>query len=195
MTELGTPTPPDHADDHDVLDVLTTDHREFLALISQIRSSADPSQRRDLADQLIAELVRHSVAEEMFVYPAIRDHVPGGSDAVEHDTSEHKELERTMKQLESTDSSGPEFLSVVDSIEALLVDHVADEEGEQFPQLRQHVPEQQLVELKGKVEAAKAAAPTRPHPLSPNAELFHKTVGPGVGLVDRLRDKLTGRST
>jgi hypothetical protein len=100
-----------------------------------------------------------------------------------------------MKQLESTDSSGPDFLSVVDSIEALLVDHVSDEEGEQFPQLRQHVPQSQLVELKGKVETAKAAAPTRPHPLSPNAELFHKTVGPGVGMVDRLRDKLTGRST
>jgi len=51
------------------------------------------------------------------------------------------------------------------------------------------------IKLKGKVETAKAAAPTRPHPLSPNAELFHKTVGPGVGMVDRLRDKLTGRST
>ena len=67
MTELGTANPPDHADDRDVIDVLTTDHREFVSLISQIRSTADPEQRRDLADQLIAELVRHSVAEEMFV--------------------------------------------------------------------------------------------------------------------------------
>jgi hemerythrin-like domain-containing protein len=195
MTELGTATPPDHADDRDVIDVLTTDHREFLSLISQIRSTADPEQRRDLADQLIAEVVRHAVGEEMFVYPAIRDHVPGGAEAVEHDTSEHAEMERTMKQLESTDSAGPEFLTVVDSMEALLSAHVAAEEGEQLPQLRQHVPAEQLVELKGEVEAAKAAAPTRPHPLSPNAELFHKTVGPGVGMVDRLRDKLTGRST
>jgi hypothetical protein len=24
---------------------------------------------------------------------------------------------------------------------------------------------------------------------------LHKTIGPGVGMVDRLRDKLTGRST
>ena len=195
MTELGTPPPPDHADDQDVIDVLTTDHREAVSLISEIRSTVDPARRRDLADQLIAELVRHSVAEEMHVYPAVRDHLPGGAEAVEHDTAEHKELERTMKQLESADSSGPEFLSVVDSMEAILADHVADEETEQFPQLRQHVPQQQLVELKAKVETAKKLAPTRPHPMSPNAELFHKTVGPGVGLVDRLRDKLTGRST
>ena len=195
MTELGTASPPDHADDHDVIDVLTTDHREFLSLISQIRSTADPEQRRDLADQLIAELVRHSVAEEMYVYPAMRDHLPHGAEAVDHDTDEHKELERVMKQLESTDSAGPEFLSVVDSIESILTDHVSDEEGEQFPQLRSHVPQEQLVELKGKVETAKKLAPTRPHPMSPNAELFHKAVGPGVGLVDRLRDTLTGRST
>ena len=29
----------------------------------------------------------------------------------------------------------------------------------------------------------------------PHPELFHKTVGPGVGIIDRLRDKLTGRRT
>jgi len=46
-----------------------------------------------------------------------------------------------------------------------------------------------------KVETAKKLAPTRPHPGAPHSELFHKLVGPGVGMVDRLRDKLTGRST
>jgi hypothetical protein len=56
------------------------------------------------------------------------------------------------------------------------------------------VPREELVEMAQKVEAAKKIAPTRPHPLAPNNQLFHKLVGPGVGLVDRLRDKLTGRS-
>jgi hypothetical protein len=52
-----------------------------------------------------------------------------------------------------------------------------------------------MVALADKVQTAKQAAPTRPHPSSPNSELFHKSVGPGVGMLDRLRDKLTGRST
>jgi hypothetical protein len=56
------------------------------------------------------------------------------------------------------------------------------------------VPREQLVEMAGKVEKAKKVAPTRPHPAAPHSELFHKIVGPGVGMVDRLRDKLTGRS-
>lgn len=185
----------DHSSDRDVIDVLTTDHREVEQLLDQIKAATDPTQRRELADQLISELVRHSVAEEMYVYPAMRDHLPDGDAAVEHDTQEHKQLERTMKQLEGVDASAPEFLQTVAELEATLRDHISDEESEQFPQLRTHVPDQTLVELKGKVETAKKIAPTRPHPNAPNAELFHKLVGPGVGLVDRLRDKLTGRQT
>jgi len=185
----------DHSSDHDVIDVLTTDHREATELVEQILSTADEAQRRELADSLISELVRHSVAEEMYVYPAMRDHLPDGDEAVDHDTKEHKELEVLMKQLESADASGQDFLDAVQQISTTLADHIRDEENEQFPQLRTHVPAEKLVELKDKVERAKKIAPTRPHPMSPNAELFHKLVGPGVGLVDRLRDRLSGRST
>ena len=185
----------DHSNDHDVIDVLTTDHREAIELVDSMKATTDPVQRRDLADQLIAELVRHSVAEEMYVYPAMRDNLPNGAEAVDHDTAEHKELETHMKRLESADESAPEFLTILGNLESVLRDHVRDEEGQQFPQLRTHLSSEDLVELKGKVETAKKVAPTRPHPAAPNAELFHKAVGPGVGLVDRLRDKLTGRST
>jgi hemerythrin superfamily protein len=184
----------DHSTDRDVIDVLVTDHREAVELIEQIKSSTDAGQRRELTDSVISELVRHSVAEEMYVYPAMRKHLPNGDEAVEHDTREHKELERTMKRLEGADSSDPSFMQLVGELEATLRDHINDEEQEQFPQLRTHLPEDTLVELKGKVETAKKIAPTRPHPAAPNAELFHKLVGPGVGLVDRLRDKLTGRN-
>lgn len=48
--------------------------------------------------------------------------------------------------------------------------------------------------MAAKIEAAKKVAPTRPHPTAPHSELFHQMVGPGVGMVDRMRDKLTGRA-
>ena len=188
-------TSTDHSTDRDVIDELTTDHREVAELFDQITATTDPVQRRDLADSLIAELVRHSVAEEMHVYPAIRDHVPNGDAEVEDDTAEHKQLEVSMKELERADESSPEFLEVLARMRGVFEHHISDEEGTQFPQLRAHIPAERLVELKGKVETAKKLAPTRPHPAAPNAELFHKTVGPGAGLVDRLRDKLTGRNT
>jgi hemerythrin superfamily protein len=179
----------------DVIDVLIADHRDVTALIGEIRAVRDPMIRRDLTDTAISELVRHAVAEEMYVYPAMRKYLPEGEKAVEHDVEEHKELEETMKRLEDVDVSGAEFTEALGRLEAVLADHVQDEESEQFPELRRRVPRDELVELAGKVENAKKLAPTRPHPAAPNSELFHKLVGPGVGLVDRLRDKLTGRAT
>jgi hemerythrin superfamily protein len=179
----------------DVVDVLVSDHRDVTALIGEIWSVKDPMIRRDLTDTAISELVRHAVAEEMYVYPAMKKYLPDGEKAVEHDIEEHKELERTMKALEDVDVSSADFDARLRELEATLADHVQDEESEQFPELRRRVPAEELVELAGKVETAKKLAPTRPHPSAPNSELFHKMVGPGVGLVDRLRDKLTRRAT
>ena len=178
----------------DVIDVLTTDHREVESLIGQIRATTG-EERRDLTDVMIAELVRHSVAEEMYVYPAMKKHLSDGEQAVDHDIEEHKQLETIMKELESADADGEGFLVLIDELAAVLRDHIQDEEQEHFPRLRTEIPRDERVEIAGKVERAKKVTPTRPHPSAPNSELFHKMVGPGVGMIDRLRDKLTGRST
>jgi hypothetical protein len=82
---------------------------------------------------------------------------------------------------------------VIDEIDRLLADHIDDEENTQFPQLRRTVDSDELVELGGTVETAMKAAPTRAHPSAPNNSLFHKIAGPGTGLVDRLRDRISGR--
>jgi len=179
----------------DVVDELTRDHREVTALLDELLETNDPETRRDMADTAITELVRHSVAEEMYVYPAMREHLPEGEKAVEHDVEEHKELERTMKELEGCDASDHRFMELVRQLRGQLHHHVTDEEDEQFPQLRAQVPHDQLVKMREQVETAKKLAPTRPHPSAPNNEVFHKMVGPGVGLMDRVRDKLAGRST
>lgn len=179
----------------DVIDELTTDHREALELLDRIAASTDPAQRRELADIVIAEVVRHSVAEEMHVYPAMREHLPDGEKVVARDTEEHKQLELIMKKLEYVDSAQPRFDEVVREMTETLRHHARDEENEQFPRLRESIPAEELVRLRERVDAAKSVAPTRAHPLSPNAELFHKLAGPGVGLVDRLRDLARGRET
>jgi hemerythrin superfamily protein len=185
----------DQATGRDVIDELSADHREALDLLAQIMKSGDPNERREFADTVISEVVRHAVSEEMYVYPAMRDHVPNGEEAVQHDIEEHKDLERVMKELERTEASDPRFDQLIQEMTDKLSHHAHDEENEQFPRLREHVPHEKLVELREKVDTAKKLAPTRPHPGAPNSEVFHKLVGPGVGLVDRARDRLTGRST
>ncbi|SFU65020.1 hemerythrin domain-containing protein [Halomonas korlensis] len=185
----------DTGSSQDVADILTTDHQEMMELVGQIERESDPGQRRDLADTLIAEVMRHAVAEEMFVYPAIEKHVPNGASEVEHDKQEHDEIVAVMKQLENTNAAVPLFMERIGRLGALLRHHANDEESEQFPKLRTHISGDELVNMGEKVQKAKKLAPTRPHPSAPHSELFHKSIGPGVGMVDRLRDKLTGRQT
>ncbi|MCC5882997.1 MAG: hemerythrin domain-containing protein [Halomonas sp.] len=185
----------DSVSEHDVVDILTRDHREMEALLEQIKSAPDAEQRRDLTDTLIAEVVRHAVAEEMHLYPVMEKRIPGGEEESEHDKKEHDEIVQVMKQLEDADAAEPAFMDRVHKLDELLRHHAKDEEDDQFPQLRQRISHEDLVELGRKVEKAKQLAPTRPHPSAPHSELFHKTVGPGVGMVDRLRDKLSGRMT
>jgi hypothetical protein len=164
-------------------------------LIETIEEAGDAARRRDLADTVIAEVMRHAVAEEMYVYPAMEKHIPNGTEEVEHDKGEHAELVDLMKQLEGVDAADAGFMPLVKELEGKLRHHAHDEESEQFPKLRAHIPYDELVEMGKKVEGAKKLAPTRPHPHAPHSELFHKTVGPGIGMVDRLLDKLSGRHT
>jgi hypothetical protein len=102
---------------------------------------------------------------------------------------------QVMKKMEDVDAADAQFMDLVRELERQLRHHIDDEEADQFPQLRAHIPADELVQMGQKVESAKKLAPTRPHPHAPHSELFHKTIGPGVGMVDRLRDKLTGRNT
>lgn len=179
----------------DVADILTVDHREMMELIDQIKRTSDAGERRDLADALIAEVMRHAVAEEMYVYPAVEEHVPDGAQQVRDDKQEHAQVVLVMKQMEDLGAADPVFMERVEDLERLLRHHIDDEESEQFPELRAHIPRERLVEMGEKVQAAKKLAPTRPHPSAPHSELFHKTIGPGIGMIDRLLDKLTGRNT
>lgn len=182
-------------DGADVVTILTDDHREMLELLGRAETTLDADERRDLTDAAIAEVMRHAVAEEMFVYPEMEKHLPGGTEAVGHDKEEHDTIVRVMKQLEGADATSAEFTALVKKLEDLLRHHANDEESDQFPALRTHLSQEDLVAVGAKVQAAKKVAPTRPHPSAPHSELFHKTVGPGIGMVDRLRDALTGRHT
>jgi hemerythrin superfamily protein len=177
------------------IDILVTDHREVEQLFTEFESlpPAAHERRRQLADQVVMELVRHAVAEEQYVYPAIREHLPNGDETAEHEISEHSEAEVTMKRIEKYKDDDPKLDTEMRELMKVIRHHVAEEEGDIFPELAAAMDRSELEELGRKVEAAKKVAPTRPHPTAPDRPPFNKILGPGTGLVDRVRDALTGR--
>jgi hemerythrin-like domain-containing protein len=180
----------------DVVDILLEDHREFERYFAELETGlGDPERRRAVADVVIAELVRHAVAEEAFLYPAAREKLPNGNELADHEIEEHSEAEEIMKRLEGVDATDPQFSTLVHELATSIRHHLEEEETKLFPALRAACDHEVLVKLGKQVEAAKKVAPTRPHPSAPDTPPMNMVLAPGVGLVDRVRDALSGRPT
>jgi hemerythrin superfamily protein len=178
----------------DVIDELTTDHREVDRLFEEIESAAAGSiERKRLVDQVTIELVRHSVAEEEYLYPAVRRHLPDGDATADKEIADHSRVERLLKDLEGREANASDFDVLVRKLKTEVTSHVLDEERNLFPQLRQACDKEALDKLGDKVRSAKKTAPTRPHPGAPDTAPVLKILAPGAGLVDRARDLVTGR--
>jgi hemerythrin superfamily protein len=187
--------PPEHHPDDDVIAELIIDHREVDEMLTKLQGDTlSPEERQDMMEHVIAELVRHAVAEETYLYPAVADRVPNGKAIADKERADHQEVEELLKQLEGEDPHDPASRPSLRKLVTDLHQHIADEENNLFPALRSVYSQAELNELGDKVRTAKKAAPTRPHPSAPRGELARKTLGPVVGLVDRTRDLLTGRN-
>ena len=181
--------------DSDVIAVLTHDHREVEEMFAELEKlgAADVDRRRQLTEKVIIELVRHSVAEEAYLYPATRELIPGGDEIADREIAEHAEAEQTMKRIEETDPESAEYTTLMGELMREIRAHIQEEENELFPKLRQNAGAERLAELGGKVQAIKKVAPTRPHPSAPDTPPANKLLGPATGLIDRVRDALSGR--
>jgi hemerythrin superfamily protein len=177
----------------DLIDAIVTDHRAVQSVFAEIEASGDPRSQRDLVEHVIAELVRHSVAEEQYLYPTARRVLPDGDAIADHEIKEHAEAEEVMKSIEKTGSSDARFGELVRNLIADIRHHIDDEENDLLPKLRSACNAGELRELGEKFERAKKMAPTRPHPSAPDTPPANKILGPGIGLIDRMRDALTGR--
>jgi hemerythrin superfamily protein len=181
------------AHEQDLVDAIMTDHREVEAVFAELETSTDPRTRRELVEHVIAELVRHSVAEEQYLYPTARKVLPDGDEIADHELAEHAEAEELMKALEETTETEPRFDELVGKLIEEIRHHLGEEEGDLLPKLRAACDAAELRELGRKFERSKKMAPTRPHPSAPDRPPANKILGPGLGLIDRVRDALSGR--
>jgi hemerythrin-like domain-containing protein len=184
-------------DDGSVITILARDHEEVERIFAELDASLGAADdgvrhnRRELVDRVIADLVRHAVAEESTVFPRVRERV--SAEGAERLVQQHAALEKTMKRLDGMSVGNPAFERLLSVLMDQVREHVADEELEIFPELRRMLSPRELIEIGAEVEAAKMLAPTRPHPRAPDRPPADKLVGPMVGVWDRLRGAVSHR--
>ena len=186
-------------DQRDVIEVLTHDHREMEEMfreLEQLRGATTDearSRRKDLVEQVTIEIARHSVAEEVLVYPQVASKI--SKDEAQHAREEHAEAEETLAKLEKLQPDDPSFDAEVETLIREIRHHIEEEEGEMFAHMRQTFSEDELRQMGARVEAFKKVAPTHPHPNVPNEALPRIAAGPVASLLDRMRDLATSRGT
>jgi len=186
-------------DQRDVIEVLEHDHREVEQMFAELESlrgassEQDKERRKAVTEQVTIELVRHSVAEEVLVYPMVESKV--SSEEAEHAREEHAEAEETLQRLEKLDADDPAFDDELATLMREIRHHIEDEEGEMFAHMRKVIDQDERRKLGARVEAFKKVAPTRPHPNVPNEPLPRIAAGPAASMFDRMRDLATGRGS
>lgn len=159
----------------DLTTVLAGDHRELDRLCTELElGQGSPENRKDLADHLTAELVRHAVAEEAFL--------DGGGDLAE--------AEDLMRDLEGVGPQETRFERLLGGLIRSVRRHVRDEGPAAVRQVRLTCSPERRAELGKEVLAARDAAATLPHPDLSDRVPPARRLWPGPGFVDRARDAL-----
>lgn len=173
----------------DPITQLEKDHREVDALYARFKTSSGDA-KREVLDAIVRELSVHAIVEEQAVYPVMRACLPDGDAMVEHAIEEHQRVEEMLAEVDGKDPDDPQIDAMVREMIRDVVAHVAEEEKDLFPQLRQLAGPDAYTEMAAKAEKVRATAPTRPHPHAPNEGAGQAVAGAVAGAVDRARDKV-----
>jgi hemerythrin superfamily protein len=118
----------------DALSLLTRDHRLVEELFTELERST-PQQLDPLARRICKLLRVHTQIEEELFYPAAGRALPNES-FIERAEHEHAEARETIARVESLAAAHPDFNGAIALLAQQISEHVQEEEGQLFPQLR-----------------------------------------------------------
>ncbi|MFI7521059.1 hemerythrin domain-containing protein [Micromonospora globbae] len=165
-----------------VADVVAQEHRQLRELVDRLDEPDVPAEHLAV---LTAVLSRHLSAEEQYLLPAVRAAVPGTAERVDRTLDADASLLTALKGLADGDAG---------EVAARVRRHVAEVDA-LVAALREVATEEELIRLGNRLEIAEEAAPTRPHPDTPATPPWNRIVEPALGVVDKVRDAVTGRPT
>ncbi|MFV2018245.1 hemerythrin domain-containing protein [Micromonospora sp. LOL_023] len=189
IPSLGEEDPNHDPGGTDLVSLLLDEHRAIDRLRTAVAGEADPARRRAMSDVLVAMISRHLSAEEQYLYPAVRAALPEGADLARAGI-------RTDRQLHAALAGSPaDAAGGTPEMPAAWHRHRQFTESELLPRLRTAATAEELIRLGNRAAIAEEAAPTRPHPRAPEQPPWNRVAAPALGLVDKVRDLVTGRTT
>ena len=178
----------------DAITLLRDDHKTVERLFKRFEKVGDRAhvEKRQIVDRIIEELSVHAAIEEQVFYPVARATVPDTEDIALESLEEHHIVKWVLAELADLDPSDERFDAKVTVLIENVRHHVAEEEGEFFPKVRDELNRKALADLGAALADAKHSAPTHPHPRLPDVPPGNTVGGAIAGVVDRVGDNLSG---
>ena len=178
----------------DALTLLRNDHKTVEELFKRFEKAGERAyvEKRQIVDRIIEELSMHASVEEQVFYPVARATVSDTEDVVLESLEEHHVVKWLLSELDGLDPRHERFDAKVTVLIENVRHHVKEEEQEFFPKVRSELSRTALADLGETLAAAKRAAPTHPHPRSPDSPPVNAVVGTISGIVDRVGDNIGG---
>ena len=174
--------------------MLKDDHKTVEHLFKRFEKAGARAhvEKREIVDRIIEELSTHAAIEEQCFYPVARATVDGTEDVALESLEEHHVVKWMLSELETMSPEAERFDAKVTVLMENVRHHVKEEESDFFPKVRKELGRSSLNDLGEVMAAAKKAAPTHPHPRSPDTPPGNLIVGSAAGVADRLADTVNG---
>ncbi|GES60571.1 HHE domain protein [Aspergillus terreus] len=171
-----------------IIDAIKTDHREIEDYYSKVLGSATDKEKVEWQNQFTWELARHSIAEELVVYPQFEKKLPDGQALADKDRKEHQSVKEQLKKFQNMKPSDPEFESTIKALMQDLSEHIKEEETQDLPKLEDALTTEESEGLSKSFGRTKIFVPSRSHPSAPDKPPFETAIGLMTAPIDHLAD-------
>ncbi|EGN92123.1 hypothetical protein SERLA73DRAFT_127741 [Serpula lacrymans var. lacrymans S7.3] len=178
-------------------DAIVKDHREIFLYYDQYqKADGDTEAQARWARQLTWEVARHSVGEEIVVYPLLEKHLgQRGVQLADHDRADHQTVKEYLSHLESLKPGTAEYDQTLRTVMTNLREHIESEEKTDLPLLEEKLTQGDSQHAANQFARTKKFVPTRAHPMAPSKPPFETLVGFMTAPLDKLKDHLASFPT
>jgi hemerythrin superfamily protein len=142
-----------------IFDLLKTDHKKVTDLFEELLAHKDAEVRLKIFDQLKAELLLHTDAEEKTFYEALTSN-DKTSKQITHAKEEHNEVKRLIIAIEKISIKNSEWLDTVKTLMQSVEHHVKEEENKLFALAKDSMNEEEIIAIGEEFSELKAELKT-----------------------------------
>ncbi|KAH8801463.1 hemerythrin family protein [Xylogone sp. PMI_703] len=174
-----------------ISDAIKKDHTELKDYYNNILNAADNDVATRWQNQFTWELARHSIAEELVVYPVFEKNLgTKGKEMADKDREEHQKVKEKLNKFQSLKAGSPEFIPTLKSLMDDLQKHMDEEESDDLIALDKSLESGEAESMAKSFSRTKMFIPTRSHPSAPDKPPFETVVGLMTAPIDKLGDML-----